>query len=68
MKMRAIKKIVDVKPFQLTLLYDNGELLTLDLEEKLKKWAESPQSIYRQLLDPEYFISVKLSSQWKTIY
>ncbi|MBW8051498.1 MAG: DUF2442 domain-containing protein [Cytophagales bacterium] len=66
--MYFVEKIVDAQPYQLTLKFNTGETLKINLEEKLKKWAKSPNSVYKSLLDPEYFKSVKLQTEWETIY
>ena len=66
--MYFVEKIVDAQPYQLTLKFNTGETVRINLAEKLKKWAKSPNSVYKQLLDPEYFKSVKLQTEWETIY
>jgi len=66
--MYLVKEIVDVQPYVLTLKFNTGEILEVNLEDKLKKWSKSPNSLYKQLLDPDYFKSVKLEPDWETIY
>ncbi len=63
-----IKKIEHVKPYRLMLSFDTGETLMIDLEEELWEWSHSPNSMFRVLLDPVYFKSVKLNREIKTIY
>ena len=65
--IHLIKKIVAVNPYQITLFFNTGENLTIDLEESLQEWALPVQSRYRQLLDPEYFKTVKLDPDAETI-
>jgi hypothetical protein len=66
--MRNIKKICDVKPFQLTLEFDNNEIRIIDLEADFKEWSRSPESKFRQLLDPLEFNKVKLNKEMEYIY
>ena len=68
MEMHLIKRIVEVKPYKLVLEFDRGEIKIIDLEEKLRARSKSPNSLYKQLLDPDYFKSVKLEPDWETIY
>ena len=63
-----IKEIVEVKPYKLKLRFNNNEDLTVDLEERLKIKSQSEQSIYKKLLDPNYFTSVKLNPEMESIY
>jgi hypothetical protein len=66
--MHLIKRILAVTPYQLRLEFSDGAIRIVDLEEKIKNRAVSKDSKYRDLLDPEYFASVKLNSEWGTIY
>lgn len=66
--IHLIKEIENVIPFKLRLKFNTGESKEVDLEEKLKGWAQTPGSTYKQLLEPEYFKSVKLNKEIETIY
>lgn len=66
--MRHVKAIINVEPFKLKLRFDNGEILTVDLEERLRKRAAYENSIYKKLLDPEYFKTVKINKEVEFIY
>jgi len=66
--MRTIKKIINVSDYKLNLQFDNNEIKWIDLENKLKSKSLSPESKYTQLLNKEYFKSVKLHPDWETIY
>ncbi len=66
--MRTIKKIINVSDYKLNLQFDNNETKWIDLENKLKSKSLSPESKYTQLLNKEYFKSVKLHPDWETIY
>ncbi|MEP7169327.1 MAG: DUF2442 domain-containing protein [Bacteroidota bacterium] len=66
--IKSIKKIVKVELYKLTLEFNTGEVKIIDLEDKIKAKANSPESKYKQLLNPEYFKSVKLEPEWETIY
>ena len=63
-----IKEIVDVHPYKLTLRFNTGETLTVDLEERLKKKSTSEGSWYKALLNPDYFKKVKLHPEMESIY
>ncbi|MBI2966976.1 MAG: DUF2442 domain-containing protein [Bacteroidetes bacterium] len=59
---------MSVKPFEVTLLFNTGEVRYIDFKNKLKQWTKSPDSIYHGLLNPDYFNKVKLLAGWDTIY
>jgi hypothetical protein len=66
--IHLIKDIKEVKPFKVKLEFNTGEIKEVNLEENLKQWSKTPGSIYRQLLEPEYFKNVKLNTEIETIY
>lgn len=66
--IHLVKRIVDIKPYQLKLEFNTGEVLWVDLEKSIKSKSNFPNSIYKPLLDPDYFSSVKLQPEWETIY
>ena len=66
--MHFVEKIMDVNQYKLTLMFNTGEIKEVDLEEKIKLKSGSPGSKYSSLLDINYFKSVKLQPEWKTIY
>ena len=66
--MKSIKKICDVKPYQLTLEFDNHEIRIIDLEADFKEWSRSSGSKFRQLLNPLEFNRVKLNKEMEYIY
>lgn len=65
--IHLIKSIIAVEPFKLTLKFNSGETREIDLEQKLNEWSKSPDSKFRQLLDPYYFSNVKLDKELETI-
>ncbi|MCP5051258.1 MAG: DUF2442 domain-containing protein [bacterium] len=66
--IHLIKEIKEVSPFKVKLKFNTGEIKEVDLERKLKEWSKSPGSVYKQLLEPEYFKNVKLNTEMETIY
>jgi len=66
--MKSIKKICDIKPYKLTLEFNDNEVRVVDLEADFKKWSRSPQSKFRQLLNPVEFNKVKLNKEIESIY
>lgn len=66
--MRSIQSIVDIKPFVLTLKFNTDEVLSINLAPKLEEWAVTPDSIYHQLLQPDYFQTVQYDAEWESIY
>ena len=65
--IHLIKEIKHVQPFVLTLRYNTGELILVDLESKLREWSHSSDSKFRRLLDPTYFMTVKLDPEFGSI-
>ncbi len=66
--MHHIKEILEVRPFKLKLRFNNNEELTVDLEKRLKSKTQTQESIYKKLLDPDYFSTVKLNTEMESIY
>jgi hypothetical protein len=65
--IHLIKRIVAVKPYEVTLLFNTEEELVIDLKAKLQEWALPEGSAYRQLLDRDYFQTVALDEEAQTI-
>ena len=63
-----ITNIVSVETYILTLQFNTGEIRIVDIEDKLNDWSKSPDSKFKQLLQPDYFKSVKLNKELDTIY
>lgn len=66
--IHRIKKIHSVVPYKITLEFNSGEIKELDLENRIRERSKSATSLYKQLLDPEYFKSVKLDSEFEFVY
>jgi hypothetical protein len=56
--MHTVKEIRDVRPYSLTLVFDGGEVKTVDLAARLQAWSSAPDSAFRTLLDPGAFARV----------
>ena len=65
--LHAVQEIKEVAPFYVTLRFNTGEVMKVNLEEPLRQWATSPTSLFRDLLDDQYFMSVKLDLEMETI-
>jgi len=66
--IRLVKEIKNASAYFLTLQFNTGEVLRVDLEAKLKEWSKSPESKCKQLLDPDYFCTAKLDKESETIF
>ncbi|MGD9731570.1 MAG: DUF2442 domain-containing protein [Desulfamplus sp.] len=66
--MKSIKKICSIKPYQLTLEFDDNEIKLVDLETNFKEWSKSNNSKFRELLNPLEFNKVKLNQEIESIY
>lgn len=66
--IHLIKEIRDITPYILTLRFNTGETIQVNLQSKLNEWSQSPTSKFRQLLDPHYFTTVKLDPESEAIY
>ena len=66
--MQSIKKIIKAEPFCLTLEFDKNEVCQVDLEEKFVEWSKTPESKFKELLNPEQFKKIKLNKEIETIY
>ncbi len=65
--LHAVQEIKEVAPFYMTLRFNTGEVMKIDLEESLHEWTSSPTSLFRDLLNDQYFMSVKLDPEMETI-
>ena len=66
--MHFVKEIERVEPFKLYLKFEDGSLRLINMEEKLLEWSKDSKSIYKRLLNPDYFRQVKLNKELETIY
>jgi Protein of unknown function (DUF2442) len=66
--MHFVKEIQKTEPFKLHLKFEDGVVRVVDFEKRLALWSTSEQSIYKKLLNPEYFRQVKLNKELETIY
>jgi|WetSurMetagenome_2_1015567.scaffolds.fasta_scaffold282162_2 hypothetical protein len=66
--LRLVKKIENIESLKLCLLFNTGEYRIINFSERLKDWAKSDTSKYRELLSPDYFKTVKMNFELGTIY
>lgn len=66
--IHLIKGIINIEPFRITARFNNNKIRTIDLEAKLREWSKTPDSKFKDLLDPDYFKSVRLNKELETIY
>lgn len=65
--LMTIKELIDVRPYVLTLRFNNGEVRQVDLSDKLLEWGKNPQSKFAQLKDVEFFNKVKLDREFESL-
>ena len=65
--MHFVKKILSIEPYNLTLQFDDGSVRKLNLEEKIRQWSRTENSIYKFLLDKDNFLKVELNNELATI-
>ncbi|CAG5073165.1 hypothetical protein DYBT9623_04668 [Dyadobacter sp. CECT 9623] len=63
-----IQKIVAVKDYTVSCLFNTGELRVVDLEKVIEKYRKINDGLISQLADPDYFKSVKLDSYGTLIW
>jgi formyltetrahydrofolate synthetase len=66
--LHLIKKINNIEPYKITVLFNTGENITVDLSQKLIEWSQSEDSKFKELLDPVYFMTAKLNAELETVY
>jgi hypothetical protein len=66
--MQSIKNIVKVEPFHLILEFDKNEIRKVNLEPEFRKWSKTPESKFKELLNPEQFKKVRLNKEIESIY
>jgi hypothetical protein len=66
--IHLIKHINKVEPFKISVLFNTGETKTIDLNQKLIDWSKSEKSKFKDLLNPDYFMTVKLNFDLGTVY
>jgi hypothetical protein len=57
--MKWIEKIVDIEPYTVICLWNDGEVRAVHLEEFITTKAKNPENSYAQLLDKNRFAEVK---------
>ncbi len=66
--IHLVKNIEKIEPYSISLLFNTGEIKTVDLSQKLTEWSVSADSKFKKLLNPSYFSTVKLNLDLSTIY
>jgi hypothetical protein len=66
--MNFVKRVLSTEPYKLTIEFTNGEIRLVDLEDRIKSKSTTPDSKYRELLDVDYFKTVKVQEEWETVY
>ena len=67
--MYTIKEVRIIRPYTIEFQFNDGTVAELDFEERLHQWGQGDRkSLPGQLLDLETFNSVRLDSDWGTIY
>jgi hypothetical protein len=65
--MHIVEKLMTVRPYRLTLLFNSGEIRIVELESFLRAKAGTSQNAYQSLLDPTTFCRVRLDSESRTV-
>ncbi len=66
--MKSIKKIIAIKPYTLTLEFNGHDIRRVDLKEKFSEWSRTPDSKFKELLNPDAFQKVRLNSEIESVY
>ena len=66
--MNFVRRILSTEPYKLTIEFKSGEIRLVDLEDRIKSKSTTPDSKYRELLDVDYFKTVKVQEEWETVY
>jgi hypothetical protein len=65
--MHFVEKLVSVRPYRLTLLFNTGEVRVVELESFLRTKGGTPHSAYQSLLDPATFCRARLDPESRTV-
>ena len=65
--IHSVKEIVKVEPYKITLKFSTGEVLIVDLTEKIQEWGSSPNSKFGELKKHEVFSQVKLDREFGSL-
>ena len=63
-----IKHIKHVEPYQLRLEFNTGEVVTVDLSDKIEEWGKRSGSKFHDLKDPGFFKSVQIDKEMGFVY
>lgn len=66
--IHLVKNINNIEPYKINILFNTGEAKTIDFNQKLIDWSKSENSKFRDLLEPDYFKTVKLNTELGTVY
>jgi hypothetical protein len=62
-----IKNIISVKPYQITCLWNTGEVRTIDLSDWIDDAKKKTGTVLNQLINADVFNSVKIDKESETI-
>lgn len=66
--IQGIYQIVEINGLKAKFEFENGEIREVDFEKYLDRKAMTSESMFRPLLDPEYFRTMQLHPEWNTIF
>jgi len=66
--LHRIQKIINATPYTILCEWTNGEIRAIQMEEKIREWADEPGSVYKSLLDANIFMQVMLDAESKTLF
>jgi hypothetical protein len=62
-----VEKLMSVRPYRLTLLFNTGEVRMVDLESFLREKAGTSVNAYQMLLDPRTFCRARFDPESRTV-
>ena len=65
--LHHVKQLIEKTPYRLVLQFNTGEVLPVDLKANLEEWSKSEASLFRELLDPEQFLTAAVHPEMETI-
>ena len=66
--LHRIQKIINIAPYTILCEWTNGEVRAIQMEAKIREWADEPGSVYKNLLDTNTFMQVMLDAESKTLF
>ena len=65
--LHLVRQLIHKTPYRLVLQFNTSKIHSVDLKSSLEEWSKGEESIFRDLLDSEQFLTVDVHPEMETV-